>query len=515
MPTTTTTLQTHTETVSSQALDKFHAMKRLGSDNAGKSSDEESSGLDGFAEVFAAMAATSPRPIESVPQPHEDQPEQPLAKVNSESTADHEGADTQATTVSNDQSEARNENSQPDYEAPEVDRPKNQTDDFKVVDTPESDAVSEVTDVENKVVARAEDRSRSETANESEVKQDAAVKKSAKSPDNESALHQATAEDIRAIGQPTAASKESASPAVESSTTSTAQAAVNLEDQQGENERDDSRSETSAFDDTKVDKEKSRESTLTLKPDAIPEPTVDDSQLATQTPTSDVGNSVAKVAAIVVPTVTTSALNVGSASAAKVSAISAAGRSSGIDLGAQSLGKNVAQDNSDPKAAEKPAANGREETISRIKLMQRVGRAFQGLGAEGGTVRIRLAPDDLGSVQVEMQVKNRSVDASVIAQTEAAAATLREHLPELRSRLESMNLQVERLEVRVDSQATGQQSDQHRGHDSQSYRQSENQPRRESTGNRWQDRSRPVLASVGSSHGNTMTSSASGIDVRV
>jgi flagellar hook-length control protein FliK len=512
---TTTTLQTHTETVSSQALDKFHALKRLGSDNAGKSSDEESSGLDGFAEVFAAMAASSPRPIESVPQPEEDQQEQPLAKVNSESTSDQEGADTQATTVSNDPSEARNESSQTDYEAPEVDRPKNETNDLKVVDTSKSDAVSEVSDVENKVVARAEDSSRSETATETEAKQNSPAKKSAKSPENESPLHQSSTDDIQAIGQPTAASKESASPLVESSTTSPAKAAVNLEDQQSEKERDDSRSKTSAFDETKVEKEKSRESTLTSKPDAIPEPTEDESQLATQTPTADVGNSVAKVAAFVVPTVTTSALNVGSASAGKLSASGGSGQSSAIDPLAKFSGKNVAENKPDSKASEKPAPNGREETISRIKLMQRVGRAFQGLGAEGGTVRIRLAPDDLGSVQVEMQVKNRSVDASVIAQTEAAAATLREHLPELRSRLESMNLQVERLEVRVDSQATGQQSDQHRGHDSQSNGQSENQPRRDPIGNRWQDRSRPALASVGASHGSATISYASGIDVRV
>jgi flagellar hook-length control protein FliK len=91
------------------------------------------------------------------------------------------------------------------------------------------------------------------------------------------------------------------------------------------------------------------------------------------------------------------------------------------------------------------------ETVSRVKLVQRVSRAFQHLGLEGGVIRLRLAPDELGSVQVEMRIEQRHVQARVIAETEATSAALREHLPDLRARLESFGMQVESIEIETQS----------------------------------------------------------------
>jgi flagellar hook-length control protein FliK len=514
---TRTTLQRHTETVSSKALDKFHAMKRLGSDSAGKSSEDESAGLDGFAEVFAAMAASSPRPIESepAPEPEQDAYHQPIAKAGSESTSDQEGPESQAQSVSKDESIDRNENSGLSNEARVVEHSNEATDKTDTVKTFESIAVTNEAEVDEGVVAQAENvKSFDSNPESTEIKEKTNGKKSTKPIENESTLHRDTAQDTKIVGQKTVQAKESDSQVVDHSTTS-ADDAVHLEAQQNTQDRDEQRSKTSAVDEPKVNKEKPQETFSTSKPVSDPQATEDKSQLSTQTSAPDVANSIAKVAAVVAPTVNSSVSTGNSSSSSNASATRAVGRNSGTEPRAQSFGENVAENNSDPKPADKPAPNGREETISRIKLMQRVGRAFQGLGAEGGTVRIRLAPDELGSVQVEMQVKNRSVDASVIAQTEAAAATLREHLPELRSRLESMNLQVERLEVRVDSEASGHESGHHRSHDSQGFGQSENQSRRQPTLDRLPLRSRPMPALVAASNAFSPASSTKGIDVRV
>jgi len=101
------------------------------------------------------------------------------------------------------------------------------------------------------------------------------------------------------------------------------------------------------------------------------------------------------------------------------------------------------------------------DLISRAKLIQRVSKAFQHLGSNGGQVRIRLAPAELGTVRLEMQVSDRKMQTRVIAETEAAASALREHLPELRMRLESQGIQVEKMSVEVESEShRGDQSSQ-------------------------------------------------------
>ena len=96
------------------------------------------------------------------------------------------------------------------------------------------------------------------------------------------------------------------------------------------------------------------------------------------------------------------------------------------------------------------------ETVSRVRLIQRVAKAFQHLGANGGVVRLRLAPAELGSIQIEMKIQQRSVQARVVAETEVAAAVLREHLPDLRARLESYGMQIEKLDVELGSDARQQ-----------------------------------------------------------
>ena len=115
------------------------------------------------------------------------------------------------------------------------------------------------------------------------------------------------------------------------------------------------------------------------------------------------------------------------------------------------------------------------EAVNRAKLIQRVSKAFQHLGPDGGHVRLRLAPAELGTVRLEMRMNHRRVNARVIAESEAAGNALREHLPELRQRLESQGIQVERFEISVDSSdqdsrsalGHGQSQSHHEGHRNQ------------------------------------------------
>ena len=143
---------------------------------------------------------------------------------------------------------------------------------------------------------------------------------------------------------------------------------------------------------------------------------------------------------------TTGSTSVGGPSAAGGVAKAAGGSNGGV--AASSI------DNSGGPAPERSGASAGSErsngsTLSRIKLIQRVSRAFDHLRRDGGEVRMRLAPEQLGSVRVDMRVRSGTVRASVVAENENVATAIREHLPELRQRLESFGLEVERLEVRV------------------------------------------------------------------
>ncbi len=88
----------------------------------------------------------------------------------------------------------------------------------------------------------------------------------------------------------------------------------------------------------------------------------------------------------------------------------------------------------------------------RALLVQRVSRAFQRLGFDGGQVRIRLHPEELGGVQLQLSVQGQRLSGRVVAETEAARSILTEHLPELRQRLADQGMQVERLEVQLEGE---------------------------------------------------------------
>lgn len=98
----------------------------------------------------------------------------------------------------------------------------------------------------------------------------------------------------------------------------------------------------------------------------------------------------------------------------------------------------------------------------RIRLVQRVANAFQRLGMDGGQVRIRLHPAELGGVRLDLQIQGNRLNARVIAETEAARGVLREHLPDLRQRLAEQGIQIERIDVELETEVRGDRDAPHR-----------------------------------------------------
>jgi flagellar hook-length control protein FliK len=94
-------------------------------------------------------------------------------------------------------------------------------------------------------------------------------------------------------------------------------------------------------------------------------------------------------------------------------------------------------------------------TIDRARFVQRVARAFQSVGDQGGQIRLRLSPPDLGSLQMQISVKDGGLTAHIQADNSTVQQVLLDSLPELRDRLAQQNIQIDRFDVEVAGQSSG------------------------------------------------------------
>jgi len=96
--------------------------------------------------------------------------------------------------------------------------------------------------------------------------------------------------------------------------------------------------------------------------------------------------------------------------------------------------------------------SGRPEGLTeteRVRFVQRVARAFHSIGDEGGEVRLRLSPPELGSLRLELTVREGVLTARLETETATARSLLLDNLPTLRDRLAEQNIKVERFDVDV------------------------------------------------------------------
>jgi len=101
-------------------------------------------------------------------------------------------------------------------------------------------------------------------------------------------------------------------------------------------------------------------------------------------------------------------------------------------------------------------ALSKTDIADRARLVHRISKAFTKMGVDGGQIRMKMHPETLGGVLLEMRVQGRMVEATVTADNEAARGLLQQQLSELRQRLESQGMIVQKLEVALrDDSASG------------------------------------------------------------
>lgn len=102
--------------------------------------------------------------------------------------------------------------------------------------------------------------------------------------------------------------------------------------------------------------------------------------------------------------------------------------------------------------------------VERFRIVQRVARAISTstTSLDGGQMRLRLSPPELGSLRMEIVVRQGNVTAHVEAETAAAREVLLDNLPALRERLAEQNIRLERFDVDLMRQSLDR-SPQHAG----------------------------------------------------
>ena len=118
-----------------------------------------------------------------------------------------------------------------------------------------------------------------------------------------------------------------------------------------------------------------------------------------------------------------------------------------------------------------PAANGSTlSEVDRARFVQRVARAMQTADDRGGELRLRLSPPELGSLKLEVAVRDGVMSARLEAETTAARSLLIDNLPALRERLAEQNITIERFDVDVQNGSLGSPHEQSAGDADPSWR---------------------------------------------
>ncbi len=101
-----------------------------------------------------------------------------------------------------------------------------------------------------------------------------------------------------------------------------------------------------------------------------------------------------------------------------------------------------------------PETSGPDQA-DRVRFVQRVARAFETMGDRGGSVRLRLHPPELGSLRLEVTVRNGSMTARLEVESDSARTMLLDNLPALRDRLAQQHIKVARFDVELPDPSSG------------------------------------------------------------
>jgi flagellar hook-length control protein FliK len=96
-------------------------------------------------------------------------------------------------------------------------------------------------------------------------------------------------------------------------------------------------------------------------------------------------------------------------------------------------------------------------SAEQVRLVQRVARAFEAAQHREGELLLRLSPPRLGSLKLEIKVKEGVLAARIEVETAAAQSAIVENLSALRERLIEQGVQIERFDVEL----PGRQGEEH------------------------------------------------------
>ncbi|QDT69753.1 Flagellar hook-length control protein FliK [Planctomycetes bacterium MalM25] len=118
---------------------------------------------------------------------------------------------------------------------------------------------------------------------------------------------------------------------------------------------------------------------------------------------------------------------------------------------------HAADANNERATVERSAPGETRPEVDPARFVTRVSRAVEAAHERGGPIEIRLSPPELGSLRVQIEMKEGLLSASLEAETPAARNTLLDNLPALRERLEQQQIRLEKfdVDVRDDSQQRG------------------------------------------------------------
>ena len=96
-----------------------------------------------------------------------------------------------------------------------------------------------------------------------------------------------------------------------------------------------------------------------------------------------------------------------------------------------------------------PPRSDSADGSTRARFVQRVASAVRAANERGGEIRLRLSPPELGSLRVEIQLREGTLSARLQTETESARHMLLDNLPQLRERLQEQGIKVEQFNVDV------------------------------------------------------------------
>lgn len=117
----------------------------------------------------------------------------------------------------------------------------------------------------------------------------------------------------------------------------------------------------------------------------------------------------------------------------------------------------------DPISVNQTTRTSGQSDAERVRFVQRVARAFHAAGEQGGKVTLRLNPPELGSVRLEVTIRDGALRAHLETETTTARHALLENLPALRERLAEQNVKIEQFDVDLRDDGRGSDAETHAG----------------------------------------------------